>query len=184
MRKWLMAAGCLLLMAACRHGEKKQQTEQPAEGPVETQTLADSLPLRAADSAKPAFPNAKEVQQALQQDSAEVTNLRLLARKQRVIYDPLLLVGEWQHGTEHEVYLADGTGYQWDTSDDVAREEAQPFQWRLDSNLLTIICRLQRGGIVPRRYVVTYADDESLSYSDNYGGAFLWDKKSRDTASR
>ena len=113
----------------------------------------------------------------LQQDSAEITNLRLLTRKQKVIYDASLLVGEWVRGTEHEVYLADGTGRMWDTGDDVSDDEAQHFSWTLDSNLLTLICHLELGGVVPKRYVVTFADDENLSYNDPYGKAHLWDRK-------
>lgn len=80
-------------------------------------------------------------------------------------------------GTEHEVYLADGTGRMWDTADDVSDAEAQRFSWTLDSNLLTLICHLELGGVVPKRYVVTFADDENLSYKDPYGKARLWDKK-------
>lgn len=113
----------------------------------------------------------------LQQDSAEITNLRLLTRKQKVIYDASLLVGEWVRGTEHELYLADGTGRMWDTGDDVSDAEAQRFSWTLDSNLLTLICHLELGGVVPKRFVVTFADDENLSYNDPYGKAHLWDRK-------
>ena len=81
--------------------------------------------------------------------------------------------------TEHEVYLADGTGRMWDTSDDVSETEAQSFSWTLDSNLLTLVCNLELGGIIPKRYVVTFVDDENLSYKDHYGKAYLWDKKGR-----
>lgn len=65
----------------------------------------------------------------------------------------------------------------WDAADDVSRDEAQRFDWSLDSNLLTIINRMEMGGVVPKRFVVTFADDESLSYTDLYGNAYLWDKE-------
>ncbi|MBR3958737.1 MAG: hypothetical protein IKJ81_01650 [Bacteroidales bacterium] len=43
--------------------------------------------------------------------------------------------------------------------------------------LLTLICHLELGGVVPKRFVVTFADDENLSYNDPYGKAHLWDRK-------
>ncbi|MBQ7062922.1 MAG: hypothetical protein IJM88_06515 [Bacteroidales bacterium] len=113
----------------------------------------------------------------LKRDSAEITNLRLFTRKQKEIYDASLLIGEWTRGTEHEVYLADGTGRMWDMSEDVSRDEAQRFNWTLDSNLLTIVCHLELGGVLPKRYVVTYADDESLAYQDVHGNPYLLDKQ-------
>ncbi len=73
-------------------------------------------------------------------------------------------------------FSGNGTGSMWDEADDIERSEAQGFEWTLDSNLLTVICRLELGGVVPKRYVVTFADDESLAYSDYFGTAYLWDK--------
>ncbi len=100
-----------------------------------------------------------------------------MTRKQKVIYDAALLVGKWTRGTENEVYLPDGTGRMWDSSEDVSASEAQSFKWTLDSNLLTIVCHLELGGILPKRYVVTFADDENLVYRDSYGTSYMWDKK-------
>ena len=64
----------------------------------------------------------------------------------------------------------------WDVSEDVAHSEAQRFLWTLDSNLLSIDFRLELGAIVPKRYVVTFADDENLVYRDAYGFSYMWDK--------
>ena len=146
-------------------------------------TVKDSTGIEPAQSSDSLMPMESTTDGAaasptiLRQDSAEITNLRLLTRKQKVIYDASILVGEWVRGTEHEVYLADGTGRMWDTADDVSDAEAQRFSWTLDSNLLTLICHLELGGVVPKRFVVTFADDENLSYNDPYGKAHLWDRK-------
>ena len=112
----------------------------------------------------------------VEEDTAEITNLRIFARRQRVIYSRNLLVGHWIHGSGHEEYLEDGTGRMWDESEDVAHSEAQRFLWALDSNLLSIDFRLELGAIVPKRYVVTFADDENLVYRDAYGFSYMWDK--------
>ena len=175
MRKWLIPIAAILLLAACRHGDKGKPQEQDISPtpPPQTET---------ADTTCPPAPSTTEPEQdtkeyTLEQEKEEVRNLRIFARKQRKIYDASLLVGEWIRGTEHEVYLANGTGLMWDTSEDISRDEAQRFEWTLDSNLLTIVCRLELGGVLPKRYVVTYADDESLAYSDHLGSAYLWDKK-------
>ena len=111
-----------------------------------------------------------------QQDSAETVNLRLFTRRQRVIYDSALMIGEWLQGSEHEQYIADGSGRRWDTGDDVSRDEAQVFSWTMDSNLLTVRYDLKLGGLMVRQYVVTFVDDEALVYRDAYGGTFMFDK--------
>ena len=172
----LSIAMTALLVVACRHKEKKDIADSVARVGDTAVVAADTSQQREADTVV-VEPGAQVYN--VKQDSAEITNLRLLTRKQRTIYSPSLLVGEWSRGTEHEVYLADGTGRMWDEADDVARNEAQNFEWTLDSNLLTIICKLELGGVLPKRYVVTFADDESLAYKDLYGNAYLWDKKER-----
>ena len=173
MRKTLLiASSCLLLLAACHRGEKQAVPEETIpEVPVPV-VVGDSLSLSDGDDNVGKRPR----QYTLEEDSAEITQLRIFARKQRTIYSPALLLGEWKRGTEHEVYLADGTGMMWDSSDDVLRDEAQHFEWTLDSNMLTIICHLELGGVLPKRYVVTFADDENLAYSSRLGEAYLWDK--------
>ena len=37
-------------------------------------------------------------------------------------FDEALLAGYWVEGTVHEYYNANGTGYTWDTADDVTEE--------------------------------------------------------------
>ena len=112
----------------------------------------------------------------LQEDTAAVTNLRIVARKQRVIYSPALLVGEWQRDNEHEQFVSDGKGSRWDIGDDVSREEAQSFTWTMDSNLLTFRYNMTLGAVLLRQYVVTFVDDETLVYRDAYGGSYMWAK--------
>lgn len=173
----------VLLFDGCTRCGRTPDTA-PDTAKADTATVKDSTGIEPAQSCDSLMPMESTTDGAmaagptiLRQDSAEITNLRLLTRKQKVIYDASLLVGEWVRGTEHEVYLADGTGRMWDTGDDVSDTEAQRFSWTLDSNLLTHICHLELGGVVPKRYVVTFADDENLSYNDPYGKAYLWDKK-------
>ena len=171
----LYIALLLLLTVSCHNKDKKTTTDTvPAQ--QETPVAADTLPALPSDTATP---SAKPAQATVHRDSIEVTHLRILARRQSVIYSPSDIVGEWIHGTEHEVYLSDGTGMMWDSAEDITRDEAQRFKWTLDSNLLTIVCKLELGGVVPKRYVVTYADDENLAYSDLHGTAYLWDKKTK-----
>ncbi len=160
----------VLLLPACHRKKEAPQDSVEAREPV---TVDDSLP--AAGNGTTGQENAPGAY-VVQQDSAEVTNLRLFARKQRVIYNPALMIGEWQQGSEHEQYIADGTGRRWDTGDDVSRDEAQAFSWTMDSNLLTIRYDLKLGGIMIRQYVVTFVDEESLVYRDAFDGTFMFDK--------
>lgn len=165
-----------LLTVACKQKGKNEAGDSVPQSP-DTPTSVDTVMPEDTNTVV-VQPGGNTLQ--IHEDSAEITNLRLITRKQRVLYSPSLLVGEWINGTEHEEYYANGTGRMWDTSEDVSRDEAQRFEWTLDSNLLTIICHLELGGVLPKRYVVTFADDENLSYKDLFGKAFLWDKKEKD----
>lgn len=85
-------------------------------------------------------------------------------------YDRALLVGKWQENTLFEVYAADGTGYTWDTKDDVTEEEAQPFTWTLeDGDQLVQIHITTMGANVPKTYTITNLDDNTLQYEDYTG---------------
>ena len=117
-------------------------------------------------------------------DTAVRTDLRYMVRKQKVFYSASHLYGEWTRGTEHEQYLPDGTGLFWDTGDDVGRNEALRFRWSLDSNVLQMVFKLSMGGVVPKEYLVTFADDESLVYRDDVGDSYMWDKVSDPAADR
>ena len=171
---WWLLCGLLLLLVACHNGAKQPPEDTMRLGPPPA--VADSIAPR-QEVLPPEAPAPRESQALTErQDTAEATNLRLLARKQRTIYSPALLVGEWQRANEHEHYIADGTGSRWDTGDDLARDEAQTFRWTMDSNLLTFEYRTALGAVVPRQYVVTFVDDETLVYRDAYGSAYMWDK--------
>ena len=172
LRQCVLAAALALLLAACHHRGSKQEADS---------TASNVQPKEAADTVKPAAPMTPDTVKAAplraaQRDTAEHTNLLIFARKQRTVYNPALLLGEWQRGSEREIYMADGSGRYWDASDDVEREEAQSFSWTMDSNLLTFTCRMRLGGVMVREYVVTFVDDETLVYCDAYGGSFMWDK--------
>lgn len=174
-----LALTSLLLFAGCRHKNRDNNTQPTSPDTTIQSTLSDTdtTTQKQGDTAVGVTTANKTGGVFHEKDSTEITNLRILARKQKVIYDASLLIGEWVRGTEHELYLSNGTGRMWDTSEDVSRDEAQHFNWTLDSNLLTIICKLELGGVLPKRYVVTFADDENLAYNDLYGKAYLWDKK-------
>lgn len=118
----------------------------------------------------------------VQHDTAEETNLRIFARKQRTVYSPQSMVGVWFRGGEYEQYMADSSGLRWVSKDDIRREEAQRFRWTMDSNLLTLKYTMALGGLMIRQYVVTFLDDEMLVYGDAYGGSFMWDKVSDTSA--
>lgn len=162
----------MLLLAACHSGDR-QQGDHGAAAPSAS-VPADTAAIKAPDTARQTARQPESY--LLQQDSAEVVNLRIIARRQRVIYSAEALEGEWLRGTEHEIYLADGHGRMWDDSEDVTREEAQHFEWSLDSNMLSIMCYLKLGGVVPKRYVVTYVDDETLVYRDVFGTSYMLEK--------
>lgn len=161
----------VLLLAGCRHARK----EQPAL-PAPSDTVAPPATVDSTPSVLPDSSGRPPRGFQLSQDTLPPTDWRLFAPRQKVIYDPKLLVGEWTNGTEHELYMADGTGTRWDDAEDVYREEAQQFRWTMDSNRLNLMFHLALGAVVPRQYLVTFADDENLVYKDAYGFSYMWDK--------
>lgn len=92
-------------------------------------------------------------------------------------YDKTLLTGTWASGTLHEHYNTAGTGYTWDTADDVTEEEAQPFTWTLEGSTLTQIHQMEMGGNVPKTYTVTKLNATTLSYHDDYGKYYTFTKQ-------
>ena len=84
-------------------------------------------------------------------------------------FDESLLYGKWKQGTLFEKYLSDGTGWTWDTSDDVTEDDAQPFEWTLDKDDLTQIHIMETGGKVPKVYKVTELTSTTFKYKDDYG---------------
>lgn len=94
----------------------------------------------------------------------------------KVKFDPALMTGHWQAGTVHEYYNANGTGYTWDTADDVTEEEAQPFNWTLQGATLTQNHKMEMGGIVPKTYTLTKLNTTVLCYHDSYGTTYNFTK--------
>ena len=92
-------------------------------------------------------------------------------------FDKTLLSGYWVSGTIHEFYRAEGTGYTWDTADDVTEEEAQPFTWTLEKSTLTQIHQMEMGGNVPKTYTVTKLNTTTLEYHDDYGKYYTFTKE-------
>ena len=91
-------------------------------------------------------------------------------------FDETLLYGKWVEGTVYERYKDDGTGYTWDTADDVSEEEAQDFTWTLDGDQLVQKHIMEIGGIVPKTYTVTELTETTLSYQDDYGTTYQFTK--------
>ncbi len=91
--------------------------------------------------------------------------------------DATLLPGYWQQGTVHEYYNADGSGYTWDTADDVTEEEAQPFNWTLTGATLVQSHQMEMGGVVPKTYTVEKLTATTLSYHDDYGRTYTFTRQ-------
>ena len=94
-------------------------------------------------------------------------------------FDETLLTGKWKSGTLYYKYAADGTGYTWDTADDVTEAEAQDFTWTLEAAELTHIHILELGGTVPKVYTVTELTSTSLKYKDDFGVSFSFTKSGK-----
>lgn len=92
-------------------------------------------------------------------------------------FDKNLLSGYWISGTLHEYYDADGTGYTWDTVDDVNEDEAQRFTWSLENTTLTQLHQMEMGGVIPKTYTVTKLSATNLNYHDDYGKYYSFTKE-------
>lgn len=159
----------VVVLAGC--GRNEPSTNEPKDSVKDLSakdSIADAIPVVKGD--------ADSTEYSMQNDTQENLDAGLFARKEQTIYNPDLLCGTWVCGTLHEVYNSDGTGLQWDTKDDVSREEAQPFMWQMENNNLRQVYSMQLGGVVPRTYKVTFVDDESLVYKDDFGTSYMWDK--------
>lgn len=95
-------------------------------------------------------------------------------------FDETLLAGYWVEGTLHEYYNANGTGYTWDTADDVTEDEAQPFTWMLSNTTLTQNHKMEMGGIVPKIYTVTKLNATTFCYQDDYGTSHVFTKQTNN----
>lgn len=92
-------------------------------------------------------------------------------------FDKTLMSGYWIDGTVHEYYDPSGTGYTWDTADDVSEEEAQPFTWKLEKKTLTQYHQMEMGGTIPKTYTVTKLSATMLQYHDDYGKYYYFTKE-------
>ena len=80
-----------------------------------------------------------------------------------------MLPGLWQKDT-HVYYRFndDGTGYTWDTDDDLTENEASPFHWKISNGSLMLTHQLRMTGFIPRMYHIDAINDGSLQFHDPY----------------
>lgn len=88
---------------------------------------------------------------------------------------PEQLIGEWQMGSLHEEYHADGSGLAWD-AEEVERTEAQHFKWSVEDGWVIANYMLSLGGVVPNVTYVTEMDSTHMVRRDNYGNSFFFKK--------
>lgn len=165
----------MAMLAGCgNNGDNKKETSSLVGDTVTMpQEITKSCDTTPAKSSK----TDETEELILHSDTAVHLEKGLFSRKQQTMYSSESLVGEWVHGTVHELYYSDNTGLQWDTKDDVSKDEAQTFYWEMKDNQLKQVYKMELGAVVPRTYTVTFVDDESLVYKDDFGTSFMWDKK-------
>lgn len=164
------------LLVGCHHKDKPTQPQTPTDSAVSIATNTESQNIVDKSDKFDKSISSEQTDYQLQTDTAPRTDWRISARKQSKIYSPALLSGEWRNGNLHQQYRSDGTGLRWDEADDVSHSEGQAFSWVMDCNCLTMIFPMELGGVVPKEYVVTFADEETLVYKDAYGTSYMWDK--------
>ena len=170
-QRYIIFLLALIVLAGCHRKHQKPDEATAPESTVDsTEAVSPTSPDTPGEE-----PQAPQLYK-LEGDTATRVDFAAFRRRQTVFYTAEQIAGEWVQGTLHEVYRADGTGLSWDTEDDVSREEGKLFRWTLDSNQLRIVYSIATGGVVPRDYFVTYADDESLVYKDEFGSSHMWDK--------
>lgn len=128
MRRWTIGIMVVLLLAACHRHREKAAPDTVAAG-----TVRDAEETSAVATDDTVVTRKPTQVYEMRRDTAEMTNLRILARKQRTIYSPSLMVGEWQRETLHELYYADGSGRSWDTFVD---DETMVYRDRFDRSFM------------------------------------------------
>lgn len=167
---WVVSLASLL--SACRHSDEANM--QCYEDTVASVAAShDCLDLK--DTVRAAT-GADAIVLTPMTDTADATDVFRIRKRPQQVYSAAQLYGHWVLGTRHECYYPDSTGRTWDTEDDVSEDEVQCFRWTLVDNQLMIEYQMRLGGVVPRDYIVTYVDDETLVYKDLYGAAYMWDK--------
>ena len=86
--------------------------------------------------------------------------------------NPELIVGRWKTNAEqpyYEVYYANGTGKMWDTAEDVQEEDADTFDWSIDSNnKLTQIIHFQEGQAdLPQYCNILILNETTFKYNND-----------------
>lgn len=184
MRKLLFYITLILAISfmtvSCCHKHKDNQAKTTTNSTITITTTTDSQKPSDKSEKSDKTISSDKADLQLQSDTAVRTDWRITARRNAKIYSPSLLNGEWQNGNLHHQYRSDGTGSRWDISDDVNRHEAQGFSWTMDSNSLTMYFVMEFGSVVPKEYLVTFVDDETLVYRDAYGTSYMWDKVPQD----
>lgn len=92
------------------------------------------------------------------------------------VYDSDLIIGLWQTGSVHYRYNEDGSGWTWDTADDVMESEAGKFTWELNKNRFLHFHQMEIGGIVPKAYTITKLDLANMEYKDDFGVKWVFVK--------
>lgn len=162
-----------LLLAACHR--KADTAEPPADTTPDTVAPAPTTDTL-APSPDTIHTPALSRKAVLHIDTAELTHLRIFGRKQKTFYSPNLLEGKWVLDNWHMHLDSNGHGERWNPKEDITRDEPDRFNWTMDSNLLYLEFLLTNGAIVPKMYVVTFVDRESLVYQNAYGTAYMWDR--------
>ena len=101
-------------------------------------------------------------------------------------FDADLLIGKWSRpspfatpeypGDEYYRYDEGGLGVTWDTSDDVAEEEAQKFTWSVNGSRLTLVHEIEMGGSVTKIYTLSTLTFDKLIYKDEFGKVYTFQK--------
>lgn len=107
-------------------------------------------------------------------------------------FDEDLLIGKWHNDANPQEYWiytteTDDTGsYQygktWDESEDVFENDLTPygngwFKWQLIQSDLTQLHLMDNGGAeIPKVYTVTYLDNNTLTYKDNFNKSYSFSK--------
>lgn len=107
-----------------------------------------------------------------------ISALFVSCEPEETVFDEALLYGKWKSGTEYWKYFSDGTGYTWDTADDVTEAEAQNFTWTLEASDLTQIHVIEMGGTISKYYTVTELTASTLKYKDDFNKVFSFTKVS------
>jgi 8-oxo-dGTP pyrophosphatase MutT (NUDIX family) len=85
-----------------------------------------------------------------------------------------MLVGLWQKdGHVFYRFEPDGKGHTWDVDDDIAEDEASPFNWEAFDGAIMMTYKLRIRGIVPRYYELDQLSSFDLRFHDSYSSYAL-----------